>query len=540
MLKFGLSFGGSSGANIPVDAILYYDAEEDPYAELTGGASTFNSSILGPQYRRNADGTYTAVSAGGPIVDTFDDGFVGLRSCGAVENLLPSGSETFASELSNLYTPILQGADYYNLVPNSTNGFHDVSKLRTVTAGQSYTFTVEFKAAQYSWVALRVDGINAFFNLATGALGTVGVGLSASIKTNGSGGYICTITRVVSSSSVYFVIRLATSDGVTSFSGNGSDSILARYPIITATAYPVPYVPPGVTQPASNATSTGGNWFTNPDGSELWKALDGAPDGVELAMTPNVQSPWTYSNGVYSKPAGVDGPLPFNGNVLQSGNYALLRLSVISITGGALTTYISGATQASLTSAGDYRMRGLAGPSTLTECSFFAGAAVACSIRDVSVQCIQPQPLTLATRIKMGVGSGDLPNNVNLAQITANSATVQNLLFTYTTTATRLAGSRDGTTTINMGAGASWPRNSIIILFLQVNTSGTQFRVGYIIEGTHTVIQWSAWSAYDGSFDPSTLYRLMIGYNNAYQMWLNKLAVWKRQVSDAELLEVFS
>ena len=38
----------------------------------------------------------------------------------------------------------------------------------------------------------------------------------------------------------------------------------ATYWMLTATAYPVPYTPPGVTQPASNATATNGVWFSNP------------------------------------------------------------------------------------------------------------------------------------------------------------------------------------------------------------------------------------------------------------------------------------
>ena len=61
-----------------------------------------------------------------------------------------------------------------------------------------------------------------------------------------------------------------------------------------------------------------------------------------------------------------------------------------------------------------------------------------------------------------------------------------------------------------------------------------------MIEGTHTTIQWGSWANYDGSFNPSSLYRLMLGYNNPYPMWFNKIAVWKEQVSDARILEALS
>ena len=61
-----------------------------------------------------------------------------------------------------------------------------------------------------------------------------------------------------------------------------------------------------------------------------------------------------------------------------------------------------------------------------------------------------------------------------------------------------------------------------------------------MIEGTHTAIQWSAWVNFDGSFDPSTLYRLMLGYNNDYPMWFNKITAWKKQCTDAEILEAMA
>jgi len=38
----------------------------------------------------------------------------------------------------------------------------------------------------------------------------------------------------------------------------------------------------------------------------------------------------------------------------------------------------------------------------------------------------------------------------------------------------------------------------------------------------------------------STLYRLMLGYNNAYPMWFNKITAWKEQVSDARILEAMA
>ena len=191
----------------------------------------------------------------------------------------------------------------------------------------------------------------------------------------------------------------------------------ATYWMLTATSYPVPYVPPGVTQPASNATPTNGSWFALPDGSPLWQALTG-------------------------------------------------------------------------------------------------------------------QPLTLATRVRMGVGSGDSGASNAIVRAQTSGPVPQYY------TPTNIVASTDGT---NYPAFSGvFNRGTIIRRVTQVNTAGTQYRVGYMIEGTHTAIQWSAWVNYDGSMNPSTLYRLMLGYNNAYLMWFNKIAIWKEQVSDARIMEALS
>lgn len=193
----------------------------------------------------------------------------------------------------------------------------------------------------------------------------------------------------------------------------------ATYWMLTATAYPVPYVPPGVTQPASNATTTIGVWFALPDGSPLWQALTG-------------------------------------------------------------------------------------------------------------------QPLTLATRVRMGVGGGYFTGGLGIVSNKANNVCVQ-----YAWEDPVPVRAHDGTSATPWFT-APWPRNAIIRRVTQVNTAGTQFRVGYMIEGTHTTIQWSAWTNYDSSFNPSTLYRLMLGYNNAYPMWFNKITAWKKQATDAEILEAMA
>ncbi len=192
--------------------------------------------------------------------------------------------------------------------------------------------------------------------------------------------------------------------------------------MLTATAYPVPYSPPGTTMPASNATATNGCWFAMADGSPVWNALSGGP-------------------------------------------------------------------------------------------------------------------MTLATRVRMGVGAGDLASAYPQVVSCALSGSALSY-FGDSSGSKRINYAWDGTNYVRQTA--TWERNYIIRRVTQVNTAGTQFRVGYTIEGTHTTIQWSSWVNYDGSMNPCTLYRLMLGYNNPYPLWFNKIAVWKKQCTDAEIMEALS
>lgn len=152
---------------------------------------------------------------------------------------------------------------------------------------------------------------------------------------------------------------------------------------------------------------------------------------------------------------------------------------------------------------------------------------------------VKGSPLTIATRVRMGVGSGDLV----IGDYSALTCTLNPYGLLYFKRESwgdyRTVSSYDGANWVHI-SNQSWSRNSIIRRYVQTSSDGTKFRVGYMIEGTHTAIQWSVWVKYDGSFGPSTLYRLMLGYNNAYPMWYNKITVWKEQVSDDRILAAMS
>ena len=125
------------------------------------------------------------------------------------------------------------------------------------------------------------------------------------------------------------------------------------------------------------------------------------------------------------------------------------------------------------------------------------------------------KPLTLAARIVMGVASEELPQSSYNAIFSASSSGVLSFaryLGTY-----GFPRGTDGTSVAQLDG--TWSRYEQLVLVMQVNTAGTQFRVGVYRVAAKTW-SWSSWAAFDGSFNPSAVYqKLMIAFGNNYPMW---------------------
>ena len=106
--------------------------------------------------------------------------------------------------------------------------------VRRQTAGLAinvtYTLSVYAKKDTSDWFYLKfwdagANGVNAWFNLATGALGTVEAGCTASIVAAANGFYRCSITRTVGGSIAFNELDLALSNADNTFSATLGNSV---------------------------------------------------------------------------------------------------------------------------------------------------------------------------------------------------------------------------------------------------------------------------------------------------------------------------
>ncbi len=163
------------------------------------------------------------------------------------------------------------------LIASTDNNTHFSSQTFTGTAA-SHTFTVYAKASGLNHVALRLfNGTSqvglAYYNLSTGATGTVTAG-TAAITSVGNNYYRCSLTATLAASaSCTADIQLANADNTNSFIGNAFDGVTLWGAQVELGAFATSYIPTvasQVTRAADAASMTGTNfssWFNQAEGS---------------------------------------------------------------------------------------------------------------------------------------------------------------------------------------------------------------------------------------------------------------------------------
>ena len=171
------------------------------------------------------------------------------------------------------------------LIEDTATSGHSVQGTSvSVTSGVVYTFSIIAKAAERSFI--RINGNSSglvgatYYNLSTGALGTVAAGTTASIVALGNGVYRCIFTRTsTGTANVSFLVSVTNADNTSSYTGDGYSGIYIWGAQFEAGAFATPYIPTvasTVARSADVAVMTGANfsrWFNAGEGSFVANAL---------------------------------------------------------------------------------------------------------------------------------------------------------------------------------------------------------------------------------------------------------------------------
>ena len=165
------------------------------------------------------------------------------------------------------------------LFSNTTSNIHAVISSNITFTATSYTVSCYAKKGELNFVYIRealTSGstvVNSFFNLSTGALGTIASGRTGTITSVGNGWYRCSITAtaVVSTTTINF--GCSVSDNTPSYTGDGYSGIYIWGAQLEAGAFATSYIPTvasTVTRAADAASMTGTNfssWYNQAQGS---------------------------------------------------------------------------------------------------------------------------------------------------------------------------------------------------------------------------------------------------------------------------------
>jgi len=156
-----------------------------------------------------------------------------------------------------------------------------------------HSLSFYFKPNGRSWVNIRIDGTSNYFNITTGALGTIAGGNTATIAAVGNGWYRCSIAKTMSGSGAVG-LRLATADNTDVYTGDGTSGIFIWGAQLEVGASPTAYNSTtvknllGFTEAFDNAAWTKSNSFVQTNLLLQSEAFNVAPwAGVNTTVTAN-------------------------------------------------------------------------------------------------------------------------------------------------------------------------------------------------------------------------------------------------------------
>jgi hypothetical protein len=218
-INFNKSLGRTYGTYIGLPA---FDPAAQAYFAATGITGVTQQTAINNLVKGlKTDGIWSKMKAVYPFVtdninlasytEDFSNAFWAKNNATITSNsiIAPNGTTTADS-----------------LVDDTTNGVHSIARQFTLT-NATYTLSIYCKKGNrdWAWIALY-DGTNSrfgYFNLATGTIGTVDSGATATITDSGNGWYRCTLSMPMTTSVDNYVnFGSTTANNVPTYIGNNT------------------------------------------------------------------------------------------------------------------------------------------------------------------------------------------------------------------------------------------------------------------------------------------------------------------------------
>jgi hypothetical protein len=173
------------------------------------------------------------------------------------------------------------------ITESSTNGLQQIySNVITTTPSSDYVYSIFIKKGERSWVKVMTANNNgANFNVEDGVIGIVDSGITANIENYGNGWFKCSVSFNTSASADRVYVRISTSNGTTSYQGDGTSGVYIWGAQLEQGSYPTSYIPnygtsAGITRVAETANGAGdASTFNDSEGVLMAEISALADDG---------------------------------------------------------------------------------------------------------------------------------------------------------------------------------------------------------------------------------------------------------------------
>ncbi len=293
--KLGVSGGGLGGLGIVAAKRWQLPGSAVDMNFATGQytqnplSTLITTSRASSGYATNSDGTLTLFGNDTPRIGR---GTGLLVEEARTNNIIQSSNlasvswalEQLTTATAGVTAP--DGSASWHLNEDNTNNNHDAVAVLVATGNAAVTFSCYAKQAERSWLLLNTyegSAHRAWFNLATGVVGAVDVGVTSTIKASTNGWYYCTMT-FTPTATIFPVLSASTADSVQSYQGVTNSGIYVWGPQVEAGAFATSYIPTttvAVTRAADVVTTlftvggTAGSFFIQENISGISNANQG-------------------------------------------------------------------------------------------------------------------------------------------------------------------------------------------------------------------------------------------------------------------------
>ncbi|KAA6438503.1 hypothetical protein FEM33_17605 [Dyadobacter flavalbus] len=219
-----LNENGSISYEGSVDHYMYaWGAQVEPGMDMTAYTPTAEDAYLGLRYNYRLSDAAPVLA--GALIEPESTNLVPYSQ--KLEGT-PWRKQAASTPLATVKSP--DGVTFgYKIKESTASSAHYIvpNPVIATEAGNVYTISAFFKAAERTWVYFNVSGLTIHYDVLNGILGNKSsIFIDAAIENAGNGWYRCAATFIASSSNTSTVIGCEISNGKQSYAGDGTSGVL--------------------------------------------------------------------------------------------------------------------------------------------------------------------------------------------------------------------------------------------------------------------------------------------------------------------------